>query len=92
MINWLHVQSVFDHNQQSRVALSADWEKLTPEWAELSGGRKSMGFSRIVTDTDRQIQVKGTCCDGMGRFYSFFVMAGALPTGCCNGGTQADMS
>jgi hypothetical protein len=69
-----------------------DWEKLTPEWAELSGGRKSMGFSRIVTDTDRQIQVKGTCCDGMGRFYSFFVMAGALPTGCCNGGTQADMS
>jgi len=35
---------------------------------ELSGARKSMAFSRVVTDTDRQIQVEGAYCDGMGRF------------------------
>jgi hypothetical protein len=26
---------------------------------DLSGARKSMAFSRVVTDTDRQIQVEG---------------------------------
>jgi hypothetical protein len=35
---------------------------------ELSGARKSMAFSRIVTDTDHQIQVERAYCYGMGRF------------------------
>jgi hypothetical protein len=35
---------------------------------ELSGARKSMAFSRIVTDTDHQIQVERANCYGMGRF------------------------
>jgi hypothetical protein len=35
---------------------------------ELSGTRKSMAFSRVVTHTDRQIQVERAYCYGMGRF------------------------
>jgi hypothetical protein len=35
---------------------------------ELSGTRKRMAFSRIVTDTDHQIQVERAYCYGMGRF------------------------
>jgi hypothetical protein len=35
---------------------------------ELSGARKSTAFSRIVTDTDHQIEVEGAYCYGMGRF------------------------
>jgi hypothetical protein len=35
---------------------------------ELSGTRKSMAFSRVITDADRQIQVEGAYCYGMGRF------------------------
>jgi hypothetical protein len=35
---------------------------------ELSGTRESMSFGRIVTDTDRQIQMERTYCYGMGRF------------------------
>jgi len=35
---------------------------------ELSGSRKSVAFSRVVTGTDRQIEVERTESYGMGRF------------------------
>jgi hypothetical protein len=35
---------------------------------ELSGARESMAFSRVVTDTDRQVQVERANCNGTGRF------------------------
>jgi hypothetical protein len=35
---------------------------------EPSGALKSMALSRVVTDTDHQIQVERAYCYGMGRF------------------------
>ncbi|GEC53030.1 hypothetical protein BEL01nite_20730 [Bradyrhizobium elkanii] len=35
---------------------------------QLSGARKGVVFSRIIADTDHDIQMEGTYCYGMGRF------------------------
>ncbi|MGY4171690.1 MULTISPECIES: hypothetical protein [Bradyrhizobium] len=35
---------------------------------QLSGARKGVVFSRVITETDHDIQMKGTYCYGMGGF------------------------